>query len=134
MTVTIASDLIDQILRAAAASPQAEICGLLFGSRDRVTGIKPCPNVAADPSRWFEIDPATLLAAHRAARMDGPQIVGHYHSHPSGVAMPSPRDAAAAIPDGALWLIAAAGKVSVWRAVRDGAIEDRFDPVEVQTR
>ena len=133
MTVTIASDLIDQILRAAAASPDAEVCGLLFGSPDRIAGAMPCLNVAADRSRWFEIDPATLLAAHKEARTGGPRIVGHYHSHPSGLAMPSPRDAAAATPDGALWLIAASGELAAWRAIAHGTVEGRFDPIALNT-
>lgn len=129
MTVAITSDLVGQILREAAASPDAEVCGLLFGGADAITAIRPCRNVAADPSRRFEIDPAALLAAHRAARGGGPALVGHYHSHPSGDPRPSPRDAASAAPDGALWLIAAGGVVRGWRAVAAGAVEGRFDPV-----
>jgi len=129
MTVAITSDLVGQMLRDAAASPEAEICGLLFGRDDAITAIAPCRNVAADPARWFEIDPAALVAAHRAARYGGPTIVGHYHSHPSGVALPSPRDAASAPPDGALWLIAAAGTIRGWRAIADGPVEGRFAPV-----
>ncbi|PVE59607.1 hypothetical protein DC429_04215 [Arthrobacter sp. TPD3018] len=127
--VTIASDLARQILRAAAASPEEEVCGLLFGTADAIEAVQPCRNVAADPSRWFEIDPAALLAAHRAARSGGPAIVGWYHSHPSGEAMPSPRDAASAAPDGMLWLIAAGGALRVWRAVEDGPVEGRFEAV-----
>ena len=127
--VTIASDLIAQILREAAASPAAEVCGLLFGSRGAIVAIRPCRNVAADPARRFELDPAALIAAHRAGRAGGPAIVGHYHSHPAGPPTPSPRDAAAAVADGSLWLIAAAGTVRGWRAVEHGAVEGRFDPV-----
>jgi len=131
MTVTIASACVGQILAAAEASPHAEICGLLFGDGDTITGALPCRNVAADPARRFEIDPAALVAAHRAARHGGPRIVGHYHSHPSGVAVPSPRDAAQAAADGSLWLIAAGGALRAWRAVANGAIEGRFDAVEL---
>jgi len=132
MTVAITSDLVGQILRDAAATPQAEVCGLLFGTATAITAIQPCRNVAADPACWFEIDPAALIAAHRAARGGGPALVGHYHSHPSGVVRPSPRDAASAPPDGALWLIAAGGELRGWRAVAAGAIEGRFDPVALR--
>lgn len=134
MTVTIASALLRQIADAAATSPHAEICGLLFGTRDAVTAAAPCRNVAVDPTRRFEIDPAALLAAHRAAREGGARIVGHYHSHPSGLAVPSARDAADAAPDGLLWLIAGGGGVvRAWRAVESGAVEGRFDPVELRS-
>lgn len=128
----IASELVRQILREAAASPEAEVCGLLFGEADAIIGIRPCRNVAADPARRFEIDPAALIAAHRAARDGGGRIVGHYHSHPSGRAMPSPRDAADAAPDGSLWLIAAGDELRGWRAVVDGPVEGRFEAVELR--
>ncbi|GAA0671837.1 proteasome lid subunit RPN8/RPN11 [Sphingomonas insulae] len=126
MTVTIASELVGQILEEAAASPAVEICGLLLGEGDRITRALPCRNVATDPARRFEIDPAALIAAHRAARGGGPRIVGHYHSHPGGVAVPSARDAAEAAADGTLWLIAAGGVLRGWRAVADGPVEGRF--------
>ena len=96
-----------------------------------VTGILPSANVAADPARFFEIDPAALLAAHRAARSGGPQVIGHYHSHPNGRAEPSPRDAADAAPDGSIWLIAASGRLTAWRAGPHGALHGRFDAVEL---
>ncbi len=134
MAVTIASELVRQILTEAAASPQVEICGLLFGNAQAITAALPCRNVAADPARWFEIDPAALVAAHRAARTGGPRIVGHYHSHPTGVAVPSPRDAESAMADGALWLIAAGSAVRGWRAVADGPVEGRFEHVVLDAR
>jgi len=124
--VEISSDVLARIAREAADSLHAEVCGLLFGTPGRIADAQACRNVAADPSRWFEIDPAALIAAHRLARNGGPQIVGHYHSHPSGRALPSPRDAIAATPDGGLWLIATHDEVRAWRAVIDGPVEDRF--------
>lgn len=120
----------DAILHAAA-SAREEICGLLLGEGTSVTQLVPCANVAVDKARWFEIDPAMLLAAHRAARAGGPAVIGHYHSHPSGRAEPSPRDAAAALPDGAIWLIAAAGTLTAWRATTDGMLHARFDPLVI---
>lgn len=132
MTVQIASALLQQIVDAAAASPQAEVCGLLFGTPHAITAVAACANVAADPARHFEIDPAALLAAHRAARNGAAAVVGHYHSHPSGHAVPSPRDAAAALPDGSLWLIAARGEVRAWRAVDEGPVAGRFEEVALR--
>jgi len=130
VTVTIASELLDQIVTAAELSPDREVCGLLFGTADRIDRVEPCRNVAADPARRFEIDPAALLAAHRRARNGGPAVIGHYHSHPSGSAVPSPRDAADAAADGAVWLIVAGGGgAQAWRAVADGAVHGRFDAV-----
>ena len=115
MSVTISSLARDRIV-ALAAADDGEICGLVLGQAGRIEAIAPAANVAADPARHFELDPAVLIAAHRAARSGGPKVIGHYHSHPSGVAIPSATDAACAMPDGTLWLIVAGEAVRLWRA------------------
>ena len=129
----ISRSLLDRIVAEAAADPFVEACGLLLGKDDRVSAIEPCRNVAADPSSRFEIDPAALLAAHRAARSGGPAVIGCYHSHPNGRAEPSLRDAADAAPDGAIWLVAAGGDVTAWRAAPHGALHGRFDALALET-
>ena len=115
-------------IRARAAASTHEVCGLLLGHGSQVTEAVHCSNVAADPATTFEIDPAQLIAALREARAGGPQVVGCYHSHPSGTAQPSPRDAAEAAANGWLWLIVAGGKSALFRAVAGGDIHGRFVP------
>ena len=86
--------------------------------------------MAADPARTFEIDPVALFAAHRRARGGGPAVIGHYHSHPSGVPIPSPRDAAQAMGDGAVWVILGGGLARAWRSVEAGAfVEETIEYV-----
>jgi proteasome lid subunit RPN8/RPN11 len=119
----ISSTLLARLLTEAKNSPQAEVCGLLFGAGASIAAAESCANVAPEPARAFEIDPAALFAAHRRARAGGLQVIGHYHSHPSGEAVPSARDAAQAMGDGALWLILTAREARLWRAVRVGAFE-----------
>lgn len=128
MSVRIATDLLRRIVAQAAASPD-EICGLLFGMPDAIEMALPCRNVAGDPRRRFEIDPAALIAAYRAARGGGPAPVGCYHSHPGGDAMPSARDAAEAAADGWLWLIVGSRQARLFRAVEQGELQGRFDAV-----
>ena len=134
MVLEISSAVLDAILAESARSPGREICGLLFGSATRIEGHQSCRNVAADPRDSFEIDPAQLIVAHKAARGGGAQIVGCYHSHPGGSAVPSARDAAAAVPDGSLWLIVAGREAGMWRAVAAGKYEGRFDEVALSLR
>jgi proteasome lid subunit RPN8/RPN11 len=125
MSVTISSDLLARLVAQAEASPNREICGLLFGAPNRIEAAEASANVAADPAWTFEIDPAALFAAHRRARTGGAAVIGHYHSHPSGVPVPSPRDAAQAMGDGAVWLILGGGHARAWRSVEVGAfVED----------
>lgn len=97
-----------------------EICGLLFGRTGLIETAKSAMNVAPDPRRHFELDPAQLIAAHREARKGGPVLMGHYHSHPSGETLPSATDAAGASPDGSLWMIVAESEASLWRAAGEG--------------
>lgn len=115
MQVGISRSLLEQIMSEAAADPN-EVCGLLLGDEKRIEAIRPAVNVAPDPARHFELDPAVLIAAHRAARAGGKRITGHYHSHPSGVPVPSAADAASAVADGSLWLIAGDGVARLWVA------------------
>lgn len=97
------------VAESASALP-AECCGLLLG-HGAIERAVPTANVAADPLRHFEIDPQALISAHRAARAGGPQVLGYYHSHPSGHPVPSATDCRHAGGDGRVWAIAARGEV-----------------------
>ena len=114
---------------ALATADADEICGLLLGQAGEIGDIRPAANVAPDPARHFELDPAVLIAAHRRARLGGPVVIGHYHSHPSGQAIPSITDAACAAPDGSLWLIVAGREARLWLAGPGEGLGVRFIPV-----
>lgn len=108
-----------------------ECCGLLLAHPSSPPGhidrIFPAANVAANRRIRFEIDPATLIRAHRAERDGQHRIIGCYHSHPGGNAAPSTEDAAQAQPNGWLWLICAGAEMTAWRSVEHGAVHGRFD-------
>ncbi|MEN2785101.1 M67 family metallopeptidase [Sphingomonas qilianensis] len=123
MRLEISSALLAGLLAEVRATPDREICGLLFGTTYRIEAAAACANVAPAPARAFEIDPVALFAAHRRARAGGPAVIGHYHSHPSGRAEPSATDAASAMGDGAVWLILAGHEARAWRTARAGAFE-----------
>ncbi|MEZ5683568.1 MAG: Mov34/MPN/PAD-1 family protein [Novosphingobium sp.] len=113
-------DCRDCAKEAARARYPREACGSAAGPGGAIELARPCANVhsrrrSADAS---EIDPAALIAAHKAAREGGPQVLGYYHSHPNGRAGPSAEDRAEAAGDGRIWAIVANGGVSWWR---DGA-------------
>lgn len=127
MNVGISRAAFDQILDHADRYPGEEVCGLLLGDRETIMVSLPAANVATDRSRHFELDPAVLLSAHKAARAGGPLVLGHYHSHPSGRAMPSEADAEQAY-SGPLWLIVADGQAALFQASEGGAIHGFFEP------
>ena len=103
------------ITEEAARTVPEEACGLLFGTPDRIVEATVTPNVHPSPRTHFEIDPAALIAAHKAERAGGPAIVGYWHSHPAGPALPSATDTASASGDGKVWAIAAGEKITFWR-------------------
>ncbi|MFD1788830.1 M67 family metallopeptidase [Sphingomonas floccifaciens] len=131
-SVEISSRILAEIAAEAASIEDREICGLLFGDDDRITAHIRCANVAAEPERRFEIDPAALIAAYRAERGGGARIIGCYHSHPSGDPAPSRTDAADAVTEGWIWLIAGGGPIRGWRVVAGGERHERFDPVDLR--
>jgi proteasome lid subunit RPN8/RPN11 len=125
--IRLAPGIAAAIHAAARAAAPRECCGLLEGARSgedwRVSAIHPARNLAAGADR-FEIDPADHFAAARAARAAGRAIIGCYHSHPGGRAVPSARDLSGAGQQDFLWLIAAApgGKPALAAFLyRDGA-------------
>lgn len=94
---------------ARAANP-IEACGLLSG-RLPGTAQMACwtveqahsmTNVAARPATSFRLDPVEVLRVTRTVETTGLEIVGVYHSHPGGLAVPSATDveAAALMPKG----------------------------------
>lgn len=118
-----------QLLDWAESAGTHECCGLLRGEGDRVAAVQLSQNVAADPTRYFEIDPAALFSAGRDVRSGGIPVLGYFHSHPNGVAVPSATDVAQAAPDGRFWLIIAAGAITAWQPVVTGAQVNGFTPV-----
>lgn len=128
MRIAISRSVLIGIRRFSADAAPNEACGLLFGDGDAITGFQVAENVAEMAETRFEIDPRALFAALKTERAGGPKIIGYWHSHPSGDAMPSATDAAMAAPDGKLWLIVAGEAVTGWRAAERGE-HGRFEEV-----
>lgn len=127
MTLEIFRSPVDRILAEAAAAHPRECCGLLLGEGATIRAIEPARNLHPTPETHFEIDPRTLIGAHRAARGGGAQVMGYYHSHPSGPPEPSPADRAMAAHDGRVWAIAGRGEVRFWRDDEAG-----FEPLSLR--
>lgn len=118
MVLQVTSGTIATLLAESARAMPDEACGLLLGRAGRIGEALLAANVHPEPLRHFEIDPVVLIAAHRAARKGGPEVIGYWHSHPTGDSRPSATDRALASGDGRVWAIVGRGEVSFWR---DGA-------------
>jgi proteasome lid subunit RPN8/RPN11 len=115
--IELPAALAGEIRHQAAAADPRECCGLLEGMRKdgnfRVTALHSARNLAMDTDR-FDIDPRDHVAASKAARARGHEIIGCYHSHPDGYAQPSARDLAGAGEEDFLWLIAAGAELAAF--------------------
>ena len=111
------------------ASAPHEACGLLFGTADRIVEATVARNVAAEPMRRFEIDPAHLFDAHRRSRAGSLALHGCWHSHPDGSLTPSRHDADGVADLSWLWLIATADGIAAWQPAAEG-----FRPVALVER
>jgi len=75
-------------------------------------------NVAETPRTRYRIDPEQQLAALERADAEGLDVVGFYHSHPTGPAEPSETDAARATWHGyayVIWTPTADPVLGAWR-------------------
>ena len=126
MDLTVTSGAMATLLAKSARAAPEECCGLLLGAGARITEAMPAGNVAEDRLTRFEIDPMALLAAHKAARAGGLQVLGYYHSHPAGHPVPSATDCEHASGDARVWAIVSGEEVGWWR---DG--EGGFVPAQV---
>ena len=104
---------------------------MLFGDEGAIDTAVAAPNVASDPARRFEIDPAALISAHVASRKGGPRLIGHYHSHPNGSAEPSASDAEMADVVPQFWLIIAGARARLWRSGAPGGLHGVFEAVDL---
>ena len=130
--VVLAAALARRILDEAKTALPGEVCGLLIGivrgGICTIERIERSDNLAADKRREFEIDPKLQFRLLRELRGSGRDVVGVYHSHPDGEAIPSQTDAARALDTGFVWVIVGRGELRAYAALGEGK---GFRPVEV---
>ena len=79
-------------IHVAGQAPQ-EACGLLAGKDDSVEAVLKIRNAAQSPVR-FRMDPQEQYNAFEWIEVNGLDLVGIYHSHPSGPEIASATDIA----------------------------------------
>ncbi len=90
----IPAELIAAVVAHARADAPAECCGLLAGSLDgRVSLHFPIRNDVASSTEYLT-NARDMLAASKAVRAAGAEVLAIYHSHPASAPIPSAKDVA----------------------------------------
>jgi proteasome lid subunit RPN8/RPN11 len=141
--LTLAPEALAELRRHGEEAYPHESCGLLVGRQERggraAAAAVRCGNDRRDsPANRYAIDPREILAAERAARARGQEIVGFYHSHPDHPARWSPTDLAEAHWLGCSYVITrvAGGRAEVTRSfvlAGTGEEDKRFDEEEIRS-
>lgn len=118
-------------MREARRSLPNECCGLLGGRGRHAERLFPATNELASPTA-FEIPVRGLFSTFRDLRTANLELVGIYHSHPTGDNLPSVRDRDRAYyPEEAYVIISpqvgAARPVRAFLIRRDGVEELRVE-------
>ena len=107
--LVIAPALLDDIRAAAKRAHPNECCGLIEGVHTgrawHAHALHEAHNVAEDREKNFLIDPAAHLRLLGELRSTDREIIGCYHSHPTGLPKPSETDRREAVDDGFVWVI-----------------------------
>ena len=90
MDLTLAPNILEQVIQHAKSLYPNEACGLLAG-RNAAERFIPMTNISAS-AQEYEIDPAELIQALRHLRDSGESLIAIFHSHPHGPAEPSNTD------------------------------------------
>jgi len=110
-TLSLTRNVYDEIVYQGYDGGDEEICGVLageFGDDESVVSeIRQVENVADTPQIRYAMDPEDQLAATESIEADGHEVVGFYHTHPTGPTRPSETDAARATWPGYSYAICA---------------------------
>ena len=89
--VIIPTAVVGDMLAHAREEAPRECCGLLVGCATSIVRSVRARNLDAKATRYL-IAPEDHFAAIRSARAEHLDVVGAYHSHPSGAPVPSATD------------------------------------------
>jgi proteasome lid subunit RPN8/RPN11 len=132
--VHVPVNVLDDIEQHALTEAPIECCGLLLGDDHRIIQAVRARNELASRAR-YRIHPEDHFAAVRKARAQHVDVIGAYHSHPAGLAQPSPTDREEAVGEGFLYLIVALGarsrnrEIRAWHLVGGNFRELRLVPI-----
>lgn len=115
------------LLSACRSRLPYEACGIIYGhtidSALIPDGFAIIRNASKTPGDSFAFDRGEWIAACYEAQKNQRQIVGVFHSHPTGANAPSKRDEQALVPWESYWIVGFAnpqGEIAAYRHTEQG--------------
>lgn len=128
-SLTLTNEQIQQMIAHVDSQLPLEACGLLAGRGFSVESVLVVTNQVQSPVRYV-MDPIEQLRAFEWIESQGLELLGIFHSHPTGPETVSPTDIAEAAYDVVYVIVSRAD--GAWR-VRGFWIQDNsFDEVTLQ--
>jgi proteasome lid subunit RPN8/RPN11 len=94
-SLSLSKDQLKQMITHVNSHAPLEACGLLAGNNSKVETVLEVTNQAQSPVR-FVMDPIEQLKAFEWIESNGQELIGIFHSHPTGPETVSPTDVAQA--------------------------------------
>lgn len=133
--LTLTPDVLAALREHARREHPLECCGLLAGRGTRATRAYAVANELASPVA-FRTEARDSLAAFRAMRAAGVELLAVYHSHPTSPAVPSATDLAEnPYGEAVVCVILGADGVRAWRLSAESFTEVPLEtvPAEIAT-
>ena len=130
-SLTITKEQYQKMIAHAQLHAPLEACGLLAGHDSKVEAVLEVTNQAQSAVRYV-MDPIEQLNAFEWIESNGLELIGIFHSHPTGPETVSPSDIAEAAYAVVYIILARTDNARGWRA-RGFWIEDgNYDEVTLQ--
>jgi proteasome lid subunit RPN8/RPN11 len=132
-SMTLTKEQLQKMIAHVNSHLPLEACGLLAGRDSKVESVLGVTNQAQSPDRYV-MDPIEQLHALEWIDDNGLELLGIFHSHPTGPETVSPTDIVEAAYPVVYIILARLDNASVWR-VRGFWIEDNaYNEVTLQVR
>jgi len=103
--INLPRPVVNNLLKLAQSKTDKEVCGLISRQSNNEMKVYPVNNIASEPERFFEMDPAETINVMKQIRESEAELFAIFHSHPHSPAYPSKTDIEQAGYPNALYLI-----------------------------
>ena len=131
LSLTITESQANSMIAHAQHGLPSEACGLLGGKSGHVSTVYPGTNAEHSPIRYL-LDPIDQFNAMKMIDQNGEDLIGIFHSHPKGVAIPSEIDITQAYYPKATYVILARHNKKDWYMRAYYLVEGQINEVKIR--